>query len=36
MRQRCKSLQEKVNLSLEKDGSATQALDNLVDYILSF
>ncbi|KAI3748784.1 hypothetical protein L6452_12122 [Arctium lappa] len=36
MRQRCKSLQKKVNLSLEKDGSATQALENLVEYILSF
>ncbi|KAJ9541802.1 hypothetical protein OSB04_028308 [Centaurea solstitialis] len=36
MRERSKSLQEKVNLSLQKDGSATQALENLVDYILSF
>ncbi|KAJ9541804.1 hypothetical protein OSB04_028310 [Centaurea solstitialis] len=36
MRERSKSLQEKVNLSMEKDGSATKALQNLVDYILSF
>ncbi|KAJ9541797.1 hypothetical protein OSB04_028303 [Centaurea solstitialis] len=35
MRERSKSLQEKANLSLQKDGSATQALENLVDYILS-
>ncbi|KAI7751471.1 hypothetical protein M8C21_020119 [Ambrosia artemisiifolia] len=36
MRQRSKCLQEKVNQSLQKDGSACQSLDNLVDCILSF
>ncbi|KAI3519890.1 hypothetical protein L1887_09110 [Cichorium endivia] len=35
MRQRSKSLQEKVNISLGEGGSANQSLENLVDYILS-
>nr|XP_043634333.1 UDP-glycosyltransferase 76C2-like [Erigeron canadensis] len=35
MRQRSKSLQKKVNLSLEKGGSANQSLDSLVDYLFS-
>ncbi|KAI7749536.1 hypothetical protein M8C21_006278 [Ambrosia artemisiifolia] len=35
MRQRSKSLQEKVNKSMQKGGSAYQSLENLVDYILS-
>ncbi|PWA36937.1 UDP-glucuronosyl/UDP-glucosyltransferase [Artemisia annua] len=36
MRQRSKSLQEKVSLSLEKGGSANRTLESLVDYMLSF
>nr|GEV39779.1 UDP-glucuronosyl/UDP-glucosyltransferase [Tanacetum cinerariifolium] len=36
MRQRSKSLQEMVNLSLEKGGSANRSLESLVDCILSF
>ncbi|GJW76477.1 UDP-glycosyltransferase 76B1-like protein [Tanacetum coccineum] len=36
MRQRSKSLQEKVNLSLKEGGSAQQSLKNLVDYIIHF
>ncbi|KAI3799897.1 hypothetical protein L1987_35202 [Smallanthus sonchifolius] len=36
MRERSKSLQEKVNQSMQKGGTAYQSLDNLVDCILSF
>nr|GEW34638.1 UDP-glycosyltransferase 76B1-like [Tanacetum cinerariifolium] len=36
MRQRSKSLQKKVNLSLKEGGSAQQSLKNLVDYIIHF
>ncbi|KAM0024455.1 putative UDP-glucuronosyl/UDP-glucosyltransferase [Helianthus debilis subsp. tardiflorus] len=36
MRHRSKSLQEKVNQSMQKGGSACQSLENLVDSILSF
>nr|GEX83753.1 UDP-glycosyltransferase 76B1-like [Tanacetum cinerariifolium] len=36
MRQQSKSLQEMVNRSLEKGGSANQSLESLVDCILSF
>ncbi|CAI9273646.1 unnamed protein product [Lactuca saligna] len=35
MRQRSKYLQEKVNLSMEKGGSAYESLENLVDFIVS-